>query len=707
MVSCTLFDSGDGSDDVNVDAVSAADEEATDDALSDVEDFEDFDVETADSSDALAEESEGISEGDDAYSEIEEFNQDMIQNELSTENIAQEEPASETPVEENAVAAQDTEYDIEAAPMDPVETPEADAVVAGASGNKITNLEYKSFDSGGTVVISATQPFTYQVREEPQFNQTIVEVADVVLADRFKLPYIAKDFGQPVATINAYQESGSTTARFVIQYKNKIRPTVEQRQNTLLVMNSSRAEGAQNYVASALGGTELETSAPEAAIVPETSSVAGKKIDIEMYGVTIKQLVQAVADDVNINAIVDEDANMIVNAKLRQVEWEEGLAAILKANGLTYERNGQILRIAKVETITAELNRNQAKLKAEADAELLTLPKIMKIIPINYGDLDSLVLQISPLLTQAEKVSVDKRSNSLVVTGYPDTIKRAEMLVKSLDIQPLQVLIEGKIIEANSEFNREFGINWNSQTTFSLGGQDGTLSSTISGSALQAPGGFNAVMNVGTFDVIGDLRALLTIFEREQKIKVLSSPKVTTVNKEKALIRQTTQVPIFTVTNVPNVGTQTAVTFQDAELLLEVTPQISFNSDMLLDIRVRRDIPGEASAGSVQLNKREANAKVIVKDGQSAVLGGIFSMDERNTEVGVPYLKDIPVLGYLFKSKVKSVFKNELVIFLNPKIMNPESMLKAVELSNGGGKTATPMLEPGDGDNLDSEIEAL
>jgi len=672
------------------------------------EEFDDseFDVETADAEKAAG-------SGGDSFGDIEDFNEDMIETELSNEDISTEAPeggSTQIAVEE----APRNEFDVENADLEqasaapaPVETSVAD--------NKITNLEYKSFDSGGTIVISAEKPFTYQVRDEPEFNQTIIEVGDVDLAERFKLPYIAKDFGQPVATINAYQERGSTTARFVIQYKTKMKPSIQQRQNSLLVMNSSSGTGTgpTNYVADAVGSSETDftvTSSGSGSSSSGTSSTGGpsvsrKRITIEMYGVPIKEVIQTIAEDVGVNVIIDDNVDGSVNVKLRNVEWEEGLTALLQAHGLGYQRKGQILRIAKNDTITSEINNAQERIKAEVAADLLTQPMIMKIIPVNYGELESLQGQIAPLLTQNEKVTVDRRSNSLVVTGFPESIKRSEQLVKSLDIQPLQVLIEGKIIEANNEFSKAFGIQWVSSTTFSLGSQDGALTSTIRGDSnpSQVLGGFVGDLTIGTFDVLGDLRALLSIFEREQKIKVLSSPKVTTVNKERATIRQTTQVPIFQTTVIPNVGTQNTVTFQEAELLLEVSPQVTFNSDMLLDIRVKRDIPGDAIAGSRQINRREAQTKVIVKDGQSAVLGGIFSMDERLVEVGVPYLRDVPVLGYLFKSKRRETVKNELVIFLSPKILNPESMVRAMEMSN----STTPGLPSSDQPTNDGTGESL
>jgi type IV pilus assembly protein PilQ len=728
LMSCSLFSSGDSqnADEIENTATNMDDSFDGDTATAGSDEaVDDLDVETADTS-AGDSSADTTASNNDSFSDIEDFNEGLIENELSDDDLS----GSKNKATETAAASDDNfsdeDFDVETA--DTEEAPAAQSVVVApapapttgsstvmSADNKITNLEYKSFDSGGTVVISADKPFVYQVREEPQYNQTIIEVADVELPERFKLPYIAKDFGQAVATVNAYQESGSTTARFVIQYKSKMKPTIQQRQNSLLVMNSSRpGTGSGSFVSDASFEATATPSSGSYANSESTSSgksVAGKKITIEYYGVDIKQVIQMIADDVGVNFIIDDDVSGPVNVKLRNVEWEEGLSSILNANGLGYERKGQILRIAKVATITKEINDAQSRIKAEAAADLVTLPKIMKIIPINYGDLDSFVSQIKPLLSPGENVTVDKRSNSLVVTGFPDSIKRAEQIVKSLDIQPLQVMIEGKIIEASNEFSKEFGIQWTSKTTFNVG-SGGSLSSTIKGDANPnaALGGFIGDIKVGALDVLGDLGALLSIFEREQKIKILSSPKVMALNKETAIIKQSTQIPIFSSTVVANVGATNSVTFQDAILSLQVTPAISFNSDMILDIKVNRDIPGAATTGgSIQLNKREASTKILVKDGQSAVLGGIFSMDERQVEVGVPWLKDIPVLGYLFKSKRTEMTKNELVIFLSPKILNPRNNLTTIDVGrNNDTSFGGESVAPSDSDkSLENEIESL
>jgi type IV pilus assembly protein PilQ len=648
-------------------------------------------------------------EGDSSYNDIENFNEGLIEGELAKEGTGDQatvETDEIPPILEGAnapaaSAAETQEFDLENADVDSQTTAASGGGGASGATNKITNLEYKSFESGGTVVISAEQPVTYKVREESEFNQTVIEISDVQLPEKFKLPYIAKDFGQPVATINAYQDPGSGSARIVIQYKSSVKPSVEQKGNSLLVMNNgaagspdaSLANGDENpsplLVTDEMAVNSQPAPGPVDAGGPAAMEAApsGKRISLEMDEVEIREVIKIIADEVNINVIIDANVTGNTSVHIKGVPWEQALSSILKSHALGYVRQGNIMRISLEETLTKEASSYADRLTKEEQARKTLEPRKVRIFSVNYADVDLLATQMLPLLSLATgggpagKAVGDKRPNAVVVTDYEENINRIEQVIRSLDIPPLQILLEGKIVEANETFTRDFGLRWTANSTFNITGKQADLR-TITSSAPNsgAAGGLFSTMNVGTFDILGDLTAILGLFEQEQKVKVLSSPKIVAMNKEKAVISQTTDFPIRT-TVVNNGTTSTSVTFNPATLSLEVTPQVTFNGDTILDVRVQRDVPGAIVETSRGINKRTASAKVMVKDGQTLVLGGIYNIDEQNTETGVPWLKDIPVLGYLFKSTTKSVTKNELVIFLTPKIINPEVIKQLAALN--------------------------
>ncbi|MCB9072974.1 MAG: type IV pilus secretin PilQ [Bdellovibrionaceae bacterium] len=687
LTSCSIFSSDDDVVAASSMEGASANIEVESDEGDSTSDLEDLDLESADSNDSNNTDSDlqaNAGDSTDSFGDIEDFNEGMLESELSGEDLGTGNKKALS--EKNSdVGSADADLDLETADLAPPSGTENSsdnlqsdeqmtAVTKSSANNKITNLEYRSEESGGSVVISANGPFTYDVREEPQFNQTIIEVSDVQLPDRFKLPYIAKDFDQSVATVNAYQDSGSTTARFVIQYKSSLKPAIQMKGNELFVMNS--------------GVTS------EAPVVASHANPSSKKITLEMQDTEIKDLVYFIADQVGANVIVDDDVSGKANVKLQDVQWEEALSSILKAHGLTYERKGQVLRVAKISTITRELNEETGRMQAELAAETAGAPRLVKVIPVSYANLDTLALQVKPFLSTIGTALVDKQSSSVIVSDYAIPVSRVEQLIKSLDVQPIQLLIEGKIIEASDNFSREFGIQWGSTGgTFDVGAQTATLTQTIRADKAPASlaGGYLGNITVGTFDVLGDLNALLAVYEREEKIKILSSPKVTTLNKEKAHIEAVQQVPNVSTQQTANVGATTSVSFQNAMLSLEVTPQVTFNSDVIMQVIVKRDVPGApvGTQGTRAINKRLAETKVIVKDGNSLVIGGIFSQDETYAEGGVPILKDIPILGYLFKTKRKEINKNELVIFLTPKILNPENILKGTEITGSMASAAS------------------
>jgi type IV pilus assembly protein PilQ len=714
LTSCSMFESENPTSAEEFDQSSSLEAGNEDDDFSDLEDLEPTD----DSSNMAVQDSTGSE--DDTFSDIESFNENLIEDEIQKSGVAPtpEEPATQLADVSADGAGEESEFDLETSDFSAPAVESSSSTVVAAN-NAITNLEYKSFESGGTVVISTEQPVTYNVREEPEFNQTVIEVSGVKLPEKFKLPYIAKDFGQPVATINAYQDAGSGDARIVIQYKSNVKPNVEQKGNSILVMNGGSAGSPDASLVSNEGAAPLLVTddmsvSSQGGGSSSSVSAISKPITLEMDEVEIREVIKLIADEVNINVIIDTNVTGNTSVHLRGVPWEQALSSILKSNSLDYVRRGNIMRVALEETLTKEASNYADRLTKEETARKTLEPKKVKVFSVNYADVNSLALQVAPLLSTSTvagtlpgKAIGDPRTSALIVTDFEENINRVEKVVRSLDIAPLQILLEGKIVEANETFTREFGLKWTANSTFNISGKQADLR-TIASSSNVTSGGLSQTLNVGTFDILGDLTAILGLFELESKVKVLSSPKVVTMNKEKAVISQTTELPLIS-TVVNNGTTTTSVAFNPATLSLEVTPQVTFNGDTILDVKVRRDVAGvtvTTPAGSSRgVNKRNAEAKVLVKDGQTLVLGGIYNIDEENTETGIPWLKDIPVLGYLFKSTRKNIVKNELVIFLTPKIINPEVIKNLSQLNRkvdfGGQENEDiPMAEgPSDTDN--------
>lgn len=538
--------------------------------------------------------------------------------------------------------------------------------------NQITNLGYKSFENGGTVVIETTSPAQYQVREEPELNQIIVEVDNVNLPAKFKRPYVTKDFKQDIATINAYQDEGAATARFVIQLKRPITPMVQQEGSAILVMTNQPPQDFAYQPKEKLGGA---LGLPDSSNSLEAVKYKGELTSIEVSGVDIRDVIHNIAEQSGVNLIIDSDVKATVNLRLRDVPWDQALMVLLKTHSLGYVKEGNVLRIAKQETLSTEAQQISKQIENEKKARELAGGIKVKYIPVSYASVEKLEKKLKDFVSKEGKVTHDLRTSSIVITDYEEYIARMTKLISALDIPPLQVEIDSKLIEAREEFVREAGINWGLVgESFGGGGQTGSVNvSSNPFEASKAARGMSLDLSYGTFDIFGDLRASLGLFERQNKIKVLSQPKVQVLNKEKAIISSITQVPIKQITNIQGVTTET-ITFQDLVLSLEVIPQITFRGDVIMDVELKREFAGQAvEDGQRELNKRKAKTTVMVKNGKTAVIGGIYQLDDNNGDRGIPWLKDIPIIGYLFKQISVEKRKSELLLFLKPKILKDEN----------------------------------
>ena len=402
---------------------------------------------------------------------------------------------------------------------------------------------------------------------------------------------------------------------------------------------------------------------------------SGRRISIEAQDEDLLNVFRLISEESGVNLVVDDEVRGKITIKLRKIPWDQALTVIMKAKGLGYVRDGNILRISSLEKL-----KHEADLAAQlVESRNKTDPLKVKVIPISYANVSDLRTQSQNFLSERGKIAFDNRTNSLIVTDIASVADRVLRLVKTLDVPPEQVLIEGKIVEAQDGFRRTLGVQWATNgvpTQIGSNSKSGPVNMTpslsISPSAV-ARGGFNLDLRVGSLDYFGDLTAALALSESEEQVRVVSSPRITTMNREKAEISQVLQVPIETVTIASAAApAQKSIRFEPAELKLDVVPQITADGSVIMELDVKREFFSGAT-GEQQVrakNSRSAKTKVTVRSGQTAVIGGIYDNQETNGESGVPWLRKIPVLGWLFKGRSTTRDKNELMIFLTPRILS-------------------------------------
>lgn len=563
-----------------------------------------------------------------------------------------------------------------------------------AAPTSITDLKFKANESGGTVIIQADKPLSYTTRANPDLHQFVVEVENASLPDRLKRSLNTRDIKGSVGAIDAYQNPGSTTARFVIQLREGVtEPTVQMEGNNLLIVangtTSSELSTSSEVPSPELspGPSPVEEPITEVStgdkILPSkdlseflagNTKFYGKKISIETKSMDVRDALNFITEESGVNMVVSEEVKGNVSLKLRQVPWDQALVVIMKARKLGYTRQGNVLRIAPLDDLKAEEDDANKLAQSRKNTE----PLKVRMFPVSYAKVDELEKKLKDFLGERGKVVGDVRTNALVVTDIEDNLERAAKLIASLDTQPPQVLIEGKIVEAKESFTRTIGVNWGAS------GAPIKLGSTARGPVNMNPsfnvnpsastsGNFNFNLSVGTLDFLGTLQSALSISESEEQVKVISSPRIMTLTNEKADITQTTEVAVKKVQQNLSGGPTESFEFKPLTMKLEVTPQVTADGSVIMKVNVNRQFQGAdvsgAGQGAFSVNSREANTRVLVKNGETAVIGGIYQSDALDGETGVPWFRELPVFSYLFKTKNIRKDKSELLIFLTPRIV--------------------------------------
>jgi type IV pilus assembly protein PilQ len=348
-------------------------------------------------------------------------------------------------------------------------------------------------------------------------------------------------------------------------------------------------------------------------------------------------------------------------------------------------RVGNVLRIAPSAVIAQEEETRLQERRAKEQLEDL----IVKLQPVNYADAKDIEKMVKRLLSPRGSVNIDKRTNTIIIKDIPTVIDEATALIKAIDTQTPQVMIEAKIVEANLDFSREFGSVWSfgaqplvdgfdssSGSARNLGSSQFRLHDTGGGNSAvfgnPITAGPTALANLGAFilDEKLNLNLQLQAAEVTGDGKVISSPRVVTLDNSKATIEQGVSIPFQTFENG-----DAQLEFVDAVLKLEVTPHITSDRSIIMEIQVSRNAPDDSVftlTGSPAIAKNEVNTETLVKDGQTLVLGGIYVVDKSERQSRVPYLHRIPILGAMFRSNEISDSRKELLIFVTPRIVVSE-----------------------------------
>jgi type IV pilus assembly protein PilQ len=428
----------------------------------------------------------------------------------------------------------------------------------------------------------------------------------------------------------------------------------------------------------------------------------GRRIDLDFKGADIHNILRLLADVGQVNVVVADDVRGDVTIKMRDVPWDQALDVVLRSKGLGSVREGNLLRVAPLALLEKELEAEIARQKQIAEV----VPVETRLIGVSYADASDLTDKAKDLLSPRGKISQDHRTNTMIVSDVSKNLQLIEDLVRNLDTQTSQVTIEARIVEANSNFARQIGVQWGGTgfmdsthgnptgLTFpynvGIGGGADDGSSPLGG-LVPAPrtgtgtaGSPNFLVNMpapaglGTGSAIGltlgsvagafNLNLRLSAMETTGAVRILSSPRITTMDNVEAQISQGVSIPVSVVSAM---GAQTQ--FVDARLTLAVKPHVTNEGTIAMVINVTRNEPdfvNTGARGDPSIQKKEARTTMLVRDGDTAVIGGIYTRNTGLSNARVPFFSDIPVLGWFFRNKKENDNRSEFLVFITPRIAN-------------------------------------
>jgi type IV pilus secretin PilQ/predicted competence protein len=597
--------------------------------------------------------------------------------ELSFTSFGDRGPETSTAVsrEEVVVASRSNRAPTEAAaPKSAVGTPSLVEVIPTRTGD------------GVVVELRSDRPISVKAFTLPEPRRLVLDLNGVInRVDRHLLPVNSPLVSQ--VRVAQFQAVPVPVTRVVIDLRSKAEYSINETNFGATV--TVGADGVplpaitESIEVASAGTIEITRSAPEPIEDPEPAQeMVSSMFDLPDETVAAEAVDSPpttdrspwVADNSQMNIVLDPSVSGSVTVELRDVPWDQALDLILKINGLDYVLENNVLRVAPISKLAAEKSARAAfALEQEKAKPLKTILK-----PISYSrasDIAGLLSSDSYLLSSRGSVTVDERTNTLILRDVVDRVEGILRLIDSLDLPTPQVVIEGRIVETTKQFSRSLGVVWGFTGVMDAEhGNDTGLrfpnSIDVAGNVTLPGGANNGVLGMAFGDILNtfNLDFMLNAAESDNQARVVSTPRVTTQNLKSASIRSGLQIPVQTVAN-----NTVTVQYVDATLRLEVTPQITAEGTVNLDISIKKQRPAPEFAvvggQNAPIFTRDAETELLVRDGGTTVIGGIYEITSGDNQSRVPGLHNIPIFGWLFKNKSMSNNHDELLIFITPRIV--------------------------------------
>lgn len=572
----------------------------------------------------------------------------------------------------------------------------------------ISDVRFEQLDGVDRIIIEVPAGAAF-VSEPWSDDRSSITFEGAVLPDALQRTLDTQAFDGAVGFVSSYTDTNGQV-RIVSQLQNAASEVVRQEANRIVweFMPAEAFASAPVAAATSAAPNAAPTTIPVAAnsygddygsgvetngsLFQRRPRMTRKRITIDLRNADIQNVLRLLAEEGNLNIVASDAVSGSVTLRLRSVPLDDALTIILRSKGLGWEQEGNILRVAPLSEFEAEY---EGQLQRLADSFGLE-PLQVRLIPVNYADAGAMAGLVGGVLSSRGSVSVDSRNNMLVVTDIYSHLETAQALAAQLDNQTPQILIEARIVETNDQFRRQLGIQWGGDylADQSIGNATGLLfpstvgiaggatdgqTPTAGGSSqpnyavnLPAPAGTGEGGAIGfTFGSLAgsfNLNVRLSAAESEGSAKIISAPRIMTLDNIAASITSGVSIPVSVVSAA---GAQTS--FVDASLTLNVTPRVTPDGFIFLSVQISKNEPdfeNTGSRGDPSIIRREASTQLLIRDGDTTVIGGIFQRNTGFSTSRVPFFGSLPVIGPLFRNSSRTDVRNELLVFITPRIVN-------------------------------------
>lgn len=529
-------------------------------------------------------------------------------------------------------------------------------------------------------------------------KQILLDIKNAFADNKVLRGIDTSEFSGSAVYVSPYRKPGTKNdIRFAIQLRDNVRSFIERRSNRIIlhienrfgVFTRAKLKNAEEQDFSSEQVSEVKSD--EKIHIPKSTSLddilenltqsgvkryVGRKISINVNNLAYRELLKMIGDTSGFNIIIDNDINQLkpLTINLTNLPWDQVLDTIMDLGGLVAEKHGNILTIKTAKKAREEKQKELDEAKTTKTLE----PLVTKIFPISYAEIGGIQTILNQYKTPNRgNITPDNRSQSLIVKDTVEVIERMKKIVEVLDTQTPQILIQAKVIEASENYTFRAGLNGNGiQFGYDPFGDVGTNAGSFQFSSITtegAPGLVNASITV--FKRLTDLQFRLDLMESESRVKIISSPKIITENNKSAQIQaQDTRNFITTQAGASGVA-NSQITPVSATTSLNVTPKVTNEGSILMQVQVTKSGFGPQTDPTQPppTTTNSLNTNVMVDNGSTIVIGGIYSTNDSEVVSGIPFLKDLPIIGWLFRSAYNPVKnRSELVVFITPRIINQE-----------------------------------